>query len=161
MAPPAWMVPRREFARSGSSEYMAARATYEMAHRGEWDRYVAAVAANPIHSNYTNRAGRTSLSYASSSNKIDIVEFLLSLPEFEMANEPDEKGWTALHHAVRGRHMAVVEVLLSNQRFTEVHARNSNGQRAIDLISRSRSDDVRSIAALLSRSRSPALVLFE
>ena len=159
-APPTWMVPRREFARSGSAEYLAARATYELAHQGDWDRYVAAVAANPVHSNYTNCAGRTSLSYASADNKKDIVEFLVSLPEFEVANEPDENGWTALHHAVRARNRSVVEALLSSGRFTEVNARDANGRRAIDLIRRNnRTSGDRYIAALLARPRSPARVL--
>ena len=159
--PPAWMRPRKEFARSGSPEYMAARATYELAHRGVWDSYMAAVASNPSHSNYTNCAGRTALSYAASDNKREVVAFLVALPQFEMANEPDENGWTALHHAARAGGAEAMHALLSSDRFTEVFARDLDGRRAIDLLRRVSSVDRQQVAALLQRARSPVRVLYQ
>ena len=139
--------------------YQAARATYELAHRCEWDKYVAAVRADPIRSNYTNCAGRTSFTYAAMDNKSDVIEVLLSLPEFRMANEPDQDGWTALHHAVRARNLSAVRALVRSSRFTEVFARDYEGRRAADLIRRGgcRSSD-RALLELLSHPRMPMRV---
>ena len=185
LAPPDWMRPRREFARESSlafqtvrakhvladsgeceayaaavqTAYHAARTTYELAHRGEWEKYVAAVRAYPIHSNYTNCAGRTSLTYAALDDKSHVIEVLMSLPEFRMANEPDKDGWTALHHAVRARNTSAVKTLVSSSRFTEVFARDYEGRRAADLIGRGgskRNDSA--LADLLSRPRLPLRV---
>ena len=60
----------------------------------------------------TNDKGRTCLHLAAELGHIDIVRYLVGLPEVELNHRDTEKNYTALQYAVEEKHIDVAQVLI-------------------------------------------------
>jgi ankyrin repeat protein len=83
---------------------------------------------------FENKQGSTLLHVASINGHANLVDLLLSRPDFMMAvpiNEQDNDGATSLFLAAQNGHTAVVELLLKN--FASIEIRDTSGMSPLDV----------------------------
>ncbi|KAG9400374.1 hypothetical protein AC1031_010594 [Aphanomyces cochlioides] len=82
------------------------------AHRGKLQEVIYLVKEIFVDVNYRNQNGCTPLHAAAASGQLEVVEWLLSVPDMKPA--VDDSGQTALHYAAFYGHLEVVQALVEH-----------------------------------------------
>ncbi|KAF0719331.1 Aste57867_1115 [Aphanomyces stellatus] len=82
------------------------------AHRGKLQEVIYLVQEIFVDVNYRNQNGCTPLHAAAASGQLEVVEWLLSVPDMKPA--VDDSGQTALHYAAFYGHLEVVQALVEH-----------------------------------------------
>jgi len=90
------------------------------------------VASKEVDINHTSFKGMTTLMCAMTYNQVDIVSYLLSLPELQL-DKRDCGGYTALHWAVNNGCVSIVRLFCQDRRCTPsvINMKDNDGETAL------------------------------